>query len=707
MIKNTICYVSFLALFGTFFSYAQKQTYVDSLQQVLSKQKGIEKIKTLDELSWTLRKTKDSVGIHYALEALQLSEKLNYYSGISDAYNRLGGIAKYQGYLEQAKKHYNNALVIDTKQNYIYGIARDHNQLGRVFKTQKNRTGSLEHYLLSLIFFEKINKHKQAAKVALNLGDLYLSYNSQKESLKYFLKALDFSIKNGDSLSIAYAYKRLGKTQKELKNYAEALTSFKKAIVIYKLKKNKKKVANLKIDIATIYDYLNENELAKKTFNDAENLILKNNVGHKGILYNNIATLYRKLQKKDSAFYFYQKAIIEFKKNKKNNYTLVAYNNIGNLHSDNNDYKNALISLKKSLTIQHKLKDSSMLSLTYASIANVYKDLKNYSLAYQYKDSSFLVTQKDFSKIKAADRYEIAYVNEKKKAATALNKQKIAESKTAKKNILIISLILIILLLSVLFFFVNKARKEKQQKLIIAHEKTKQEQQIQTLISSQEMQAFDAMVTGEEKERKRIAEDLHDNFSSKLALIKILYQSVGNNLINNADENYIKANSLLDEACRDIREISHKMLSGTLANFGLIPALKELKQNIESVYSKQHEKQILINLIFHKLDIRLDNNIEIQIYRILQELLTNIIKHANATQVDIQLLKFTNTVNIIVEDNGIGFNPIEKHKGIGLKNIHSRIVNKLKGNYQIDSGKGNGTTITIDIPIEKTNIYEK
>jgi two-component system, NarL family, sensor kinase len=100
-------------------------------------------------------------------------------------------------------------------------------------------------------------------------------------------------------------------------------------------------------------------------------------------------------------------------------------------------------------------------------------------------------------------------------------------------------------------------------------------------------------------------------------------------------------------------------------------------------------------------DNRLEYNIEINLYRIIQELISNILKHAKASEVSIQLLKKETYLNIVVEDNGIGFdvNQVKNKKGMGLKNIESR-VNSLGGEFNIDSGKGAGTTITINIPIK-------
>lgn len=711
MKKHTIRLIHFLWLLGISTSLGQTNKYIDSLQQLLPKQKGIEKIQILDELSWQLRKTKDSIGIHYALEALTLSKEVSYHKGISDAYNRLGGIAKYQGYIQQAKEYYLHALELDKTQNYIYGIARANNQLGLIYRRENNRIKALEHYLISLTAFERMKKYKQASKVSNNLGSLYLYYRANKESLEYYFKALEYSKIAGDSIWIANSYRNLGDAQKKLQNYQEALGYYQEAFSIYKKKNIPREIANTQIDIATIYDYLNKDDLAKSAFYNALNFIKKNHEGDRGTLHNNLATLYRKLNQKDSALYHYQEGVEQFKKVNSKEKLLVSYNNLGNVYYDNKEYKKALTYLNQSLAIQLRIKDSTTLDKTYSAMSKVYKELGDYSKAYKYKDSSNVITKKQFLKIKDADRYEVAYLNEKNKLETAQNQQKIAEAETEKKNAMIIGLLSVIFLLIGLFFYVIKLRKQRQQRilaeadlrqqrLISAHEKERQAQRIQELIKEKEMNAINAVIEGQEEERKRIAQDLHDNLGSKLSLVKIHYKSVEDELEGLDDETktqYEKANQLLNEACKSVREISHNMLSGTLSNFGLIPALKELKQTIESAYNKQHEQKLIIELTSHKLDDRLENTMEIEIYRIIQELLNNIIKHAKATQVNIQLLKRDNVINILVEDDGIGFDASHKHEGFGLKTVQSRVA-KMNGHCSVDSGKGNGTTITIDIP---------
>jgi len=133
------------------------------------------------------------------------------------------------------------------------------------------------------------------------------------------------------------------------------------------------------------------------------------------------------------------------------------------------------------------------------------------------------------------------------------------------------------------------------------------------------------------------------------------------------------------------------MAGGLLQESGLIPALQNLCSTISDA------QQVKVEFLAYGMENRLDTDMEVTIYRIIQELLGNILKHAQATEATIQINKYTDNLNITVEDNGIGFKP-SYEKGLGLKSIEDR-VKKLKGQWQIDSGQQAGTTVVIDVPV--------
>jgi signal transduction histidine kinase len=153
---------------------------------------------------------------------------------------------------------------------------------------------------------------------------------------------------------------------------------------------------------------------------------------------------------------------------------------------------------------------------------------------------------------------------------------------------------------------------------------------------------------------------------------------------------------LIKDAASEVRAVSHSMVPNALLKSGLVSALRDFVQRIGT--EKQH-----INLVLHGLNDRLNENVETVVFRVLQELVNNIIKHAHATEITIQLIKENTELHIMVEDNGKGFdiNQLEEKSGIGLKNITSR-VEYLNGTVDFDSTIGKGTTVMIDLPLEVT-----
>jgi two-component system NarL family sensor kinase len=244
--------------------------------------------------------------------------------------------------------------------------------------------------------------------------------------------------------------------------------------------------------------------------------------------------------------------------------------------------------------------------------------------------------------------------------------------------------LLLIVLFVILFAFMFQRKLIKKQKAF---------REVEVLLQKKEVKAAYDVLEAQELERKRIAEDLHDRVGSLLAAVKLHFHASKDNLDNQA--NFFSTGSkLLDEAIDEVRDISHNMVSGILSKFGLIAALTDLKTTLEN------SKQVSFQIHIHHLDGRLDLTIEMNLYRIVQELVSNILKHAQANEIILQLNRYESELLLIVEDNGIGFDPqnAKLSSGIGLSNIETRVV-KMNGRLNIDSRKGQGTTVTIEIPI--------
>ncbi len=207
-----------------------------------------------------------------------------------------------------------------------------------------------------------------------------------------------------------------------------------------------------------------------------------------------------------------------------------------------------------------------------------------------------------------------------------------------------------------------------------------------------------ANLEGQELERQRIAAELHDSINPLLSIASLNIQTIKDAYEENKTfptEKIANSITILENIRLGLKEIYGNLSPELLKKFGLEVALKQLCQRIEETL------QIKVELYFHGTHQKMDEKIELALYRIAQELFNNIVKHAQATEVELQLVQHQKSVILMVNDNGVGFDaPVEKLKvnGFGFKNISSR-VQSLNGDVSFDSSKNKGTTVTIELPI--------
>lgn len=204
---------------------------------------------------------------------------------------------------------------------------------------------------------------------------------------------------------------------------------------------------------------------------------------------------------------------------------------------------------------------------------------------------------------------------------------------------------------------------------------------------------LNAVVETEDKERKRIARELHDGLGQMLSAARLNVSGL-DTAVSDDDKALVKRSlKILDDACDEVRHISHNMMPGSLIQMGLIPALEDLFETINSSH-------VLRIYFTSDLQASIGESKEINIYRIIQEILNNTIKHAKANTVHISITKKNDLVDIEIKDDGIGFSQ-EKLKdgtGIGWKNIYSRVA-MVNGGIRVDSEAGKGVTVNIQIRI--------
>jgi signal transduction histidine kinase len=257
----------------------------------------------------------------------------------------------------------------------------------------------------------------------------------------------------------------------------------------------------------------------------------------------------------------------------------------------------------------------------------------------------------------------------------------------------ILTLFFVLLVISILAY-----KNSTKKKRIAEQDRLIKTQELEKVLKDQELSDIDLILESQEKERQNIANELHDNLGSMLATLKLNFQNLKRQkeAINLKETKlYDKTDALLEEAYQKVRNIAHLKNLGVIGSEGLLVAVNKMAEKM-SVLEK-----LKINVIPFGLTERLDNTIEVTLFRMIQELCTNIIKHSQANEVNIYLTQGSPTdINIIIEDNGIGFDPktIVSQSGIGLKNMEKK-VEQMGGTFSIDSNVNKGTSIIIDLPL--------
>ncbi len=408
---------------------------------------------------------------------------------------------------------------------------------------------------------------------------------------------------------------------------------------------------------------------------------------NKGVVHSTV------FKDQDSALYYYRKTLPIFEE--RNLTLLVSYNqnNQAKAYKDQGNYTKAMEHYERANSITLTNNNPLTRVIYYENLKDLYVEMKEYKNAFLYSEKlknlndSINSTAQNIAISDIQTKYETA----KKEKANLELKTKV-EKKTRGQIILWIGLSLSLFIGFIVSYLIFKNAKRKR--LITDQEREIEIQKIEKTLKEQELNTIDLMISGQEKERQRLANDLHDNLGSTLATLKLNFKTLTRHY-NEEDAKPVLENAavLIDDAYKKVREIAHEKNSGVMAEEGLLPAVEQLARKISNA------RDVKITVQGFGLKSRLESGLEITIFRIIQELITNIVKHAEATEASVSLTNHTDYLNIIVEDNGKGF---DKRKspgkdGMGLSNIEKR-VEHLDGTMEIDTSK-KGTSIIIDLPL--------
>lgn len=629
------------------------QNKIDSLETAIkSLGNSAEKASILSELCWEYRNVDQQKAIYYGREAIKIAEHAKLEKELASAYNDLSIIYIDLGSFDTAISLLNKDLILRSKLDDAMGVAAIHNKLGIIYQNTRQLKEAVYHTLEALSYFEEVNHTLYITYCLNNLAVLNYDLRNFKESEKRHLEILEIRKNLGDSLEIGVSYSNLSSVRLDLKDTLQAINDLKQALL-----------------------YLNNSD------NDNE----------KATALHNLGSIYLLQGKLNEAEKHLEKALELRKKINQIKGICSTSLNLGELYAYNKSYNKAINLLKNaySLSIEHDLEDEEM--FYYQKMGILYTQMNKADSAFkylmEYQRLRNMRYESDLEKqiLELETRYETqkkerALLEEQNKSAELTKDKALAELKAANRSkwiLILVGFILLVLMAAILLMQRNKriAQAEKDEAIIFEQEKSIQ-----------------AVIQAQEEERKRIAKELHDGIVQELTTIKMGLNAFSNRVPpENQDE--IKTLALqLDKSTKETREISHQMMPLALRELGLLPA-------IEDMFSRSFEHVGIRYEINHKnLEERLPEKIEISLFRIVQELVNNTIKHSKANLVELTLNKNENSILMVFEDNGIGYNTDQAHNGLGINNLNSR-VKFVNGVITLESSKDNGSSAIIRIPI--------
>lgn len=600
---------------------------------------------------------------------------------------------------EKSMDYYRQALELGHRIKNNRVILSSYTDLGVCYINLNKMDSAIIMLEKGIPFARLLKDTVREARTLANIGNAYLHKKDKATAIEYYLKAAKTWEICSDQQYLTLLYSNINALLDEQKEHTRALEFGNKAIALAKKIDDEFSLVNGLVNLSTTYSHLGQHEKEYELLEQALPLAKKNeDLDQIATTYHNMGDYYYEKNDFSSALEKYLESY-SYVEQMGNKYHLCEICTVLALayHKLNQDGK-ALQYILQAEQLAEEVGVRVKLKEIYLTRAEIEQKAGNYRLASEYYSKALTVSDSLF-KTETSEKVaeaEARYQNEKKQQEIVrLGKDTQIKSLIIKQkstlNYFLVASIAALMLVGFLVY-----RNLRHRNLLAKQQDEMQQQRIRELEKDKQLVAVDSMLKGQEEERSRLAKDLHDGLGGLLSGVKFSLSNMKDNLIITPDNMTVFERSLdmIDTSIKELRRVAHNMMPEMLTKFGLDEALKEYCNSINSTR--------LINVKYqsHGMEGRIDKSTEIIIYRIIQELLNNILKHAAATEAFVQLIREDSRLNVVVEDNGKSFDIalLKNNKGAGLTSIQSR-VDYLKGQLDIHSEKDKGTLVNIEFNV--------
>jgi signal transduction histidine kinase len=599
--------------------------------------------------------------------------------------------------------HPDSALAIareKIKQSETKGISEElipyYNIMGIYYRNQAMYDKSIETFYAYLEYAMKYNKQQYIAEAYENIGTIHFLTYRYKDALGMLLKSLEIYKDQGDDLKIAWVYNSVGRVYFEIGDVEKARAFYKLADEIFVRENFHLGISSVSNHMAKYFLEINQPDSALICINDAvKNAEVTNNNYGLSNIYLEKGNLFTETGDYEGAianFLISDSIANELQFTPLNIYPKLAlagaYTKMGKLDKAQSYLESAkqLVNVHNSDKLLYKLNE--VYSALYEKLGDNEKAFQYYKLATE--DKTRMISQSETFQVynieieQLSSKMEIQDMEMKRQALL------LAQRKNTLVLIVVISVFVIGLLSLLYYLYLSRVRQQETAKMHRRELKYTNEKN-------------QAVLEAELNERKRLASELHDGIGTQLSLAKLTLTNVMDrpDLALEKKENLLRATvGSIDDIIREVKALSDTMTPHALGVKGLKEAIKEMVAKFAQI----RNYKIKLSIIGMNSDLK--PFASHAIYRTVQELMANALKHADGTEINVQLLQNEDDLTIMIEDDGKGFdveNPAIL-KRFGLKNARSR-VESLNGQFLIDSVAGRGTIITITIPLKDLNYH--
>lgn len=526
------------------------------------------------------------------------------------------------------------AVALGDKTQQMFGEIH----MGYAYKYLGEYEPSLEHQFKALELARELQHVGAESSYLTGIATVYKRMNNYEESESYFLQSIILKQENNDTLSLANSYLNYGTLLDDMGREEEALERYREALAIYESKKDSSKIP---LAIGNIGALL----LNQRKIDQAEPYI------HQGV-----ALARARKDQRSELNGICNLALIEELREK-----FLAADKIYEQAHDLAEVLNAPEDMER---LKHDR-------------ARVMAEAGIFEQAYQFERAAYFFRDSIYQLEKAETLAELQAEFEVAEKDLAISNLEIINAVEALENNRLWSWIIgltMLLVMLALIFGLYQIRQQRIKDLTLRHMENAQ---------------FRAVLTGEEKERKRIAGDLHDSLGQLLSATKMQLSSIGPQQEEFARSRLMTAMNMIDESVKEVRQISHNLAPPALLSGNLTMAIRDLGHMIRNT----HKIEVVLDLE----DMSLNPEMEIHLFRIIQELVNNSLKHSGAKTIRISLTKDERQVYAAVSDDGKGFNPskvLQHGGGLGWHSIQGR-VKILNGEMNLDSSQVKGTSVRV------------